>query len=321
MVPITGNTGLDGRIAIVTGAGRGLGREHALFLAHHGARVIVNDIGCRPDDADEEACVAQDVAAEIRAQGGEAVAFVGSAADFASARCMVQTAIDAFGGLDVLVNNAGNVRDRMLVNMSEADWDAVIDVHLKGHFAPTRWALAYWRDRAKANGAAVDASVVNTSSVAGLAGSVGQANYGAAKSAIATFTIVVAMEARRHGVRVNAIAPVARTRITQGTASQVAMEATIEADFDAFHAANISPLVAHLASPVCPVTGGVFHVAGRQIGLFSGWRIDGTVEAHGRWDLEALGEAIASLVEGRGAFPSTPMTQEAFADMVLQGAV
>src|SRR5580765_8077937 len=207
---------LSGKVAIVTGAGRGIGRAHALALAGAGAKVIVNDLGAALSGEGHDDTPAQQVADEIRAAGGEAAANGENVADFAGAERLVRQAVDELGRLDILVNNAGILRDRMLVNMDEADWDAVINVHLKGHFAPTRHAAAHWRDRAKA-GDQVRALVVNTSSPTGVFGNVGQTNYGAAKAGIANFTIVAAQELGRYGVTVNCIAPNARTRMTEDT--------------------------------------------------------------------------------------------------------
>ena len=207
---------LDGRICIITGAGRGIGREHALLFAAEGAKVVVNDLGGSLDGSSVEGTPAEQVVAEITAMGGEAVANHDNIADWEGGQRLINTAIEAFGDLHVLVNNAGILRDRVLVNLSEEDWDAVINVHLKGHFVPTRHAAAYWREQAKA-GKEVKASIINTSSTSGLIGNVGQSNYGAAKSGIASFTVIIAEELARYGVRANAIAPAARTRMTEST--------------------------------------------------------------------------------------------------------
>src|SRR6266540_6506265 len=207
---------LDGRVAIITGAGRGLGREHALLFADEGAHVVVNDLGGGPDGSGADESAAEAVAREIREADGEAVASGEDAASWEGAERLVQTALDAFGDLHVLVNNAGILRDRFLVNMTEQEWDAVIHVHLKGHFCPTRHAAAYWREQAKA-GKEVKASIVHTSSTSGLLGNPGQTNYGAAKSGIATFSYIASLELGRYGVRSNAIAPAARTRLTEQT--------------------------------------------------------------------------------------------------------
>ena len=207
---------LDGRVAIITGAGRGIGREHALLFAAEGAKVVVNDLGGGLDGSPDQATPAEEVVAEITAMGGIAVANHDNVATWDGGERLIQSALDAFGDLHVLVNNAGILRDRVLVNLSEEDWDAVINVHLKGHFVPTRHAATYWREQAKA-GKVVKASVINTSSTSGLLGNVGQSNYGAAKSGIASFSLIIAEELGRYGVRVNAIAPAARTRMTEST--------------------------------------------------------------------------------------------------------
>jgi NAD(P)-dependent dehydrogenase (short-subunit alcohol dehydrogenase family) len=205
----------EGRVAIVTGAARGIGREYALMLASHGAKVVINDIGGTSAGAGADASLAQQVANEIRAKGGEAIADSNDVSDWNGAKSMIDNAIEAFGRLDVLVNNAGILRDRTLVNMEESEWDTVIKVHLKGTFAPTRHAVAYWRDQVKRTGAPVDARVINTSSVSGIYGNFGQTNYGAAKAGIAAFTVIASLEVERYGVTVNAIAPVAHTRLTE----------------------------------------------------------------------------------------------------------
>ena len=251
---------LDGRVAIVTGAGRGIGRAHALELAAHGAAVVVNDYGVSLAGEGTGESPADEVVAQIVAAGGRAVANGADVADFAQAEAMVQQALDELGGLDVLVNNAGFVRDRMLVNTSEEEWDAVVRVHLKGHFAPLRHAAAYWRAEAKA-GRPRAARVVNTSSGAGLQGSVGQATYSAAKAGIAGLTLVAAEELGRYGVTVNAIAPVARTRMTEGAFPE--MMAGVDGGFDAMDPANNSPVVAWLASEESgDVTGRVIEIEG-----------------------------------------------------------
>jgi NAD(P)-dependent dehydrogenase (short-subunit alcohol dehydrogenase family) len=233
---------LDGRVVIITGAGRGIGREHALLFASEGAKVVVNDLGGNLDGSGDEASPAEQVAAEIRALGGEAIANHDNVADWQGGANLINAAVESFGDLHVLVNNAGILRDRVLVNLSEDDWDAVIHVHLKGHFVPTRHAAAYWREQAKA-GKTVKASIINTSSTSGLLGNVGQSNYGAAKSGIASFTCIIAEELARYGVRANAIAPAARTRMTESTPglSDVVAKPSDGAVFDAWDPANISP--------------------------------------------------------------------------------
>jgi NAD(P)-dependent dehydrogenase (short-subunit alcohol dehydrogenase family) len=258
----------DGRVVIVTGAGRGIGREHALAFAREGAKVVVNDLGGDTAGEGADLSPAQQTVEDIKAMGGEAVVNGDNVADFEGARRIVQTAIDAFGRLDTVVNNAGILRDRMLVNMTEAEWDAVIAVHLKGTFGPTRHAAEYWREQTKA-GNAVDARIVNTSSPSGLFGNAGQTNYGAAKAGIAAFTQICALELGRYGVTANAIAPVARTRMTENLGMGPAPEG---AQFDALDPANISPLVVWLGSNESKdVTGRVFLVAGDRIGVAEGW--------------------------------------------------
>ncbi len=280
---------LDGRIAIITGAGRGIGREHALLLAAEGAKVVVNDLGGAVDGSGDDRSAAEQVADEIRAAGGEAVASADDVTDWDGGKRLVDAAVSAFGDLHVLVNNAGILRDRVLVNMSEADWDSVIAVHLKGHFVPTRHAAAYWRERTKA-GAEVKAAVVNTSSTSGLLGNPGQSNYGAAKAGIAAFTIIVAEELVRYGVRVNAIAPAARTRMTEQTPGlgDIVQPPADPSSFDSWDPANISPLVAYLSTEQCPVTGKVYFIQGGQIRPFTPWTMGDTLEKQGRWTVAEL---------------------------------
>lgn len=293
----------EGRAVIVTGAGRGIGREHALAFAREGARVVVNDLGVAADGAGDDAGPAQAVVDEITALGGEAVANTDDIADWEGARRLVQTAIDTFGGLDVLVNNAGFVRDRMLVSAGEDEWDAVIRVHLKGHFAPTRHAADYWRTQAKA-GEPVDARIVNTSSGAGLFGSVGQGAYSAAKAGIAALTLVEAAELGRYGVTANAIAPAARTRMTEEVFAD--RMAAPESGFDANHPGNVSPLVVWLGSTdSSDVTGRVFEVEGGVISVADGWQHGPRVEQDARWEPAAVGPAVRKLLAQ--APPPTPV--------------
>lgn len=275
---------LDGRVAVVTGAGRGLGRQHALLLAAEGARVVVNDIDSEP---------ARAVVDEISSAGGEAVAAPGDVADWGTGEAVIDRAVATFGDLHVLVNNAGNLADRYLVNMTEDEWDGVVRTHLRGHFVPTRWAAAWWRARAEA-GREVRASVVCTTSTSGLQGNPGQANYGAAKAGVAAFTIIAAEELAHYGVRVNAVAPLARTRLTEsvpGLAAVVATPADPSA-FDAWDPANVSPLVAWLAAPDCPVTGRVFLAHGGKVQLFRPWSVEAEVEKAGRWSAAELDRAL-----------------------------
>jgi NAD(P)-dependent dehydrogenase (short-subunit alcohol dehydrogenase family) len=284
----------DGRVAIVTGAGRGLGRAHALELARQGARVVVNDLGVEPDGRGGSGGPAEEVVREIRAAGGEAVANGADVADWAQSAALVRAALDAFGRLDAVVNNAGFVRDRMFANASEEEWDAVIRVHLKGHFCVSRHAAAHWKDRAKTGGA-VDARIVNTSSGAGLQGSVGQSAYAAAKAGIAALTLVQAAELARYGVTANAIAPSARTRMTEGVFAD--MMRRPEQGFDAMDPANVSPLVAWLASAGSrDVTGRVFEVAGGALSVADGWRTGPRVDKGARFEADEIGAAIHELL-------------------------
>lgn len=290
---------LNGRVAIVTGAGRGLGREHALELARQGAKVVVNDLGTTLGGDGVSEGPAQEVVNEIIAAGGEAVANGADVADFEQAKAMIDQAVQAFGRLDILVNNAGFVRDRMLVNAEEDEWNAVLRVHLNGHFAPLRHASAYWREEAKA-GRTPDARVINTSSGAGLQGSVGQAAYAAAKGGIASLTLVAAQELGRYGVKVNAIAPSARTRMTEGPFAE-AMAAPAEG-FDRMHPGNVSPIVAWLASTDADITGRVIEVEGGKVTLEEGWNHGPTEDLGRRWEAAEAGERIRALV-ARGVAP------------------
>ncbi|WP_199431782.1 SDR family oxidoreductase [Qaidamihabitans albus] len=285
---------VDGRVVIVTGAGRGIGRAHALAFAREGARVVVNDIGAALDGSGLSRGPAQTVADEIEAAGGEAVASTDDIADWSGAERLVHTAVESFGRLDVLVNNAGFLRDRMLVNLAEDEWDAAIRVHLKGHFAPLRHAAAYWRAETKA-GRPPSARVVNTSSGAGLRGSVGQGNYSAAKAGIAGLTLVAAAELARYGVTVNAIAPAARTRMTeQAFADDMAAP---QAGFDAMAPENVSPLLVWLGSTEsAAVTGRVFEVDGGRVSLAQGWRHGPAEDKGARWEPAELGPVVARLV-------------------------
>jgi NAD(P)-dependent dehydrogenase (short-subunit alcohol dehydrogenase family) len=281
----------DDRVAIVTGAGRGIGREHALLLAAQGAKVVVNDLGGSMDGSGDDAGPAQQVVDEIVAAGGQAVANTDDVSDWSAAERLVQTAVDAFGRLDVLVNNAGILRDRMLVNMSEAEWDAVIKVHLKGTAGPSHFAARHWRERSKA-GEEVDARIVNTSSPSGIYGNAGQTNYGAAKAGIASFTIIAAQELARYGVTVNAVAPAALTRMTEG----LGMGQASDEQKEALSPRHIAPVVCWLASPLSRgVTGRVFDVTGRMLSVSEGWHRGPSLEQPDE-DPEVLGQAVLDLV-------------------------
>jgi NAD(P)-dependent dehydrogenase (short-subunit alcohol dehydrogenase family) len=288
----------DNNVAIVTGAGRGIGRSHALLLAAEGAAVVVNDLGGSSGGEGTDATPAQQVVDEITAKGGRAVANYDSVSSWQGAESMVQQAIDTFGGLDVLVNNAGILRDKMSFNMDEAEWDAVIDVHLKGHFAPSRFAAAYWRARSKETGEPANGKIVNTASESGLYGNAGQANYAAAKAGIASLTIVMARELERIGVRVNAICPVARTRLTEGVAGDF-MNAK-EGEFDRFAPENISAVAGWFASDLSAgVTGQVVKVMGGQVQLLRGWRPVTESTDDKPWTIEAIDAAAPVLFAQR----------------------
>jgi NAD(P)-dependent dehydrogenase (short-subunit alcohol dehydrogenase family) len=288
---------LEGRVAVITGAGRGIGREHALLFAAEGAKVVVNDLGGAMDGTGDDRTPAQQVVDEIKAMGGEAIANADNVADWDSAKGMIDAAVGACGDLHVLVNNAGILRDRVIVNMSEAEWDAVIAVHLKGHFAPLHHAAVYWREQTKA-GKTVKASVINTSSTSGLFSNPGQANYGAAKSGIATLSEIAAKELSRYGVRVNAIAPAARTRLTESTPGlgDIVAAPSEAGKFDIWDPANISPLVAWLATEGCPASGKVFFVQGGRVAVFQPWTMTNEIDKDDRWTVAELGAQMDGLV-------------------------
>jgi NAD(P)-dependent dehydrogenase (short-subunit alcohol dehydrogenase family) len=285
---------MDGRIAVITGAGRGIGREHALLFAREGAKVVVNDLGGAEDGSGADTGPAHAVVEEIKALGGEAVANTDNVADFDGAERLIQTAVDTFGDVNVLVNNAGILRDRMLVNMSEAEWDDVIRVHLKGHFAPMRFAAGYWREQSKA-GRPVNAAVVNTSSTSGLFNNPGQTNYGAAKTGITSLTIIAQRELERYGVRVNAIAPSAWTRLI---ATIPGVEAPDESgEWSSRDPSNIAPFVAYLCTADCPIKGRVFLVSGGDVYLFQPFAIIDEIHKDGQWTIEELQKEAAHLAD------------------------
>ena len=280
----------DGRVCVITGAGRGIGREYALMLAEQGAKIVVNDLGGDMAGAGEDATPAQQVVAEIEALGGEAVANGADVSDFDASGEMIRQAVEHFGRLDVLINNAGILRDRMLVNMDEKEWDSVIAVHLKGTFGPTRHAAAHWRELVKA-GETVDARIINTTSPSGIYGNVGQTNYGAAKAGIASFTVIAAMELERYGVTVNAIAPAALTRMTE----DLGMGQLDEETKASMHPRWIAPIVTWLASPEsAEVTGRVFQVSGRELAVAEGWHRGPTTEPTD--DPTEIGARVAALM-------------------------
>ncbi|WP_446221992.1 SDR family oxidoreductase [Nocardia sp. IBHARD005] len=285
---------LEGRVAVITGAGRGIGREHALLFAREGAAVVVNDLGGSNSGDGTDAGPAQEVVDEIVAAGGRAVANTDNVAGWQGAKGLVDQAISEFGRLDIVVNNAGILRDAFIAGMAEGQWDSVVAVHLKGHAAVLHHAAAYWKDQSKA-GEQPNAAVINTASASGITvPNAGQANYGAAKAAIAALTLVAAEELGRYGVRVNAIAPIARTRLTLATPGMGAMmaaeaeDAAADGGFDAFSPANISPLVAYLASEKCPITGNVFAVQGGAISELAGWHDVKTIETEGPWLIDDI---------------------------------
>jgi NAD(P)-dependent dehydrogenase (short-subunit alcohol dehydrogenase family) len=303
---------LDGRVAIVTGAGRGLGREHALLFASEGAKVVVNDLGGDQQGGGADATPAQQTVDDIRAMGGEAVVNGENVADWDGARRLVEQAVDTFGDLHVLVNNAGILRDRVIVNMTEDEWDSVVRVHLKGHFAPAHFAAAYWREQTK-SGREINAAIVNTTSTSGLFSNPGQANYDAAKSGIATLTQVMAKELVRYGVRANAIAPAARTRLTLSTPGLgEGMAVPDDGTFDVMDPANVSPMVAYLCTADCTITGETFVVAGGRVQRVQTWTLAEAIEQDRRWTVaELAGRAgeLASrlpLEQGHSGHPQYP---------------
>jgi NAD(P)-dependent dehydrogenase (short-subunit alcohol dehydrogenase family) len=291
---------LDGKVAVVTGGGRGIGREHALALARAGAKIVVNDLGASLAGEGADDGPAHAVVREIEKLGGEAVPNGENVADFAGAKRLIEGAVTAFGRLDILVNNAGILRDRMLVNMEEHEWDAVIDVHLKGHFAPTRHAAAYWRERSKA-GDHVAARVINTSSPSGVFGNVGQVNYGTAKAGIVGFTLIAAQELGRYGVTVNAIAPNARTRMTEAAFGEIPAP---EDGFDPADPANNSPIVVALcADEAQGITGQVFFVYGGVVNMLSGWEAGELFASEECWDPDVLLQELRDRLPGGAAPP------------------
>jgi len=286
----------DGRVVVVTGGARGIGRGHAKLFAREGARVIVNDWGAEVDGSGGSSGAAGEVVGEIRSEGGEAIANGEDVADWAGAGRLVEAALDTYGQLDVVVNNAGILRDRMLINMEEKEWDEVIRVHLKGTAAVSRAAAAHWRERSKGGGSN-DARIINTSSGSGLFGNVGQSNYGAAKAGIAAFSIIAALELERYGVTVNAIAPAARTRMSppQGRIRSVEIP---EGDFDPYDPENVAPLVVWLGSvESSAVNGRVFHVVGGEIYVAEGWRAGARIDKGARWSVDEIGPVVSDLLE------------------------
>ena len=280
----------EGRVAIVTGGGRGIGREYCLMLAAEGAKVVVNDLGAQPDGTGADLSPAAQVVAEIKAMGGEAVVNGADVSNWDQAKAMIDQAVSTFGRLDVLINNAGILRDRMLVNMTEAEWDAVVQVHLKGTFAPARHAAAYWRDLNKATGEPCNARIINTSSVSGIYGNIGQTNYGAAKMGVGAFTIIASRELRRYGVTVNAIAPGALTRLTENLGGSVTDERR-----ERMNPRWIAPIAVWLASEESSeVSGRMFEASGSVLAIAEGWHRGPTVEPVD--DPKKLGPIVKEMV-------------------------
>jgi NAD(P)-dependent dehydrogenase (short-subunit alcohol dehydrogenase family) len=296
----------EGRVVVVTGAGRGMGRSHALEFARQGAKVVVNDLGVAMDGEGGSSAPADEVVEEIRTFGGEAVADNNDASDWDGARSLIAHAVETFGSIDTLVNNAGILRDRMLVNMTDSDWDAVSRVHLKGTFAPTRWAAVHWRERTKA-GERNEGRVICTSSATGLYGNAGQINYGAAKAGIAAFAVIAAIELARYGVTVNAIAPMALTRMNEDLPFGQEVTSRFAEGFSPLAAENVSPLVVWLGSDASrDVTGRIFNVHGGYISVAEGWRAGPSVNKKARWDPEELSGVIPDLVAKAG--PTTDIS-------------
>ncbi len=287
---------LDGRVAIITGAGRGIGREHAILFAAEGAKVVVNDLGGGGDVSGTDLTSVEQVVADIRAAGGEAIGNGDDVSDWNGGRRLIRSAIDAFGDLDILVNNAGILRDRALVNMTEDEWDAVISVHLKGHFVPTRWAAAYWREQHKA-GSSRRRNLVHTTSTSGLFANTGQTNYGSAKSGVATFSQICAKELGRYKVTSNCVSPSARTRLTLATPGldDVVAAPTTSDRFDVWDPANVSPLVAYLASGACTFQGETFFIQGGTVKRVKPWELGEGLERNDRWTVSELATAMESL--------------------------
>jgi NAD(P)-dependent dehydrogenase (short-subunit alcohol dehydrogenase family) len=287
---------LDGKVAVITGAGRGIGRGEALLFADEGARVVANDLGGEWNGTGADSRAASQVVEEIKAAGGEAVPHFEDISEEAGAASLIAAALDSWGRLDVVVNNAGILRDRMVFNMSAEDWDAVMKVHLRGHFLVTRAASLHWRERAKA-GEEVRGAIVNTSSTSGILGNVGQSNYGAAKAGIAAFSYIVAMELARYGVTVNTIAPGARTRMTEKTFGELKLP---EGEFDSLAPENVAPMVAYLASDAAAhITGQVFYVQGGLVQLYQGWTPVAEIQRDQRWTPAELAKRMGELFEGR----------------------
>ncbi|ODU07724.1 MAG: short-chain dehydrogenase [Pseudonocardia sp. SCN 72-86] len=288
---------LAGKVVVVTGAGRGVGRDYALEFARHGASVVVNDLGGSASGDGADAGPAQAVVDEIRAMGGTASSNADDVADEAGAQSLIRTALDGFGRLDVLVNNAGILRDRTVANMSFDEWDSVVRVHLRGTFGPTHFALRHWRDLSKA-GEKVDGRIINTTSSSGLYCNPGQANYGAAKAGVAALTVITSREAARYGVKVNAVYPTAASRLTAGVLEKMGKGTPAEGEFDPLDPSNIAPVVVWLAGPQAEsITGRVFGVRGGRLTVAEGWSAGPIAEVDRRWTVEELDDVVPDLVE------------------------
>ena len=293
------------RVVVITGAGRGIGRGHALEFARQGAKVVVNDVGAQVNGDGSSTGPAGDVVEQIRAEGGEAIADGSDVADEEGARRLIESAIETYGDLHVLVNNAGILRDRMIVNMTPDEWDAVIRVHLRGSFLPLHFASRYWRERAKA-GDTVDARVINTTSSSGIYGNIGQVNYGAAKAGLASMTVIAAKELARYGVTVNAIAPAALTRMTENLGAKAKRSESEPGTFSPSDPDNVAPLVVWLGSPESrDITGRVFNIRGGTISVAEGWRAGPEMDNGARWDPSQLGAVIPELVARAAGNAST----------------
>lgn len=291
--------GLEGKVALVTGAGRGLGRSEALELARQGVRIVVNDFGKGRHGEDEADSPAEQMVEEIRAMGGEAVADHGDVADFEAARAMVQRGVDEWGSLDIVVNNAGFMRDRMIFSMTEEEFDSVVRVHLRGHFCTLRHATAYWRDRAKADGS-VYGRVINTASESGFGQGVGQPNYGAAKAGIISMTVTVALSMQKYGITANAIAPRARTRLTEDNNAFASNPVAADAEWDPLGPDNVSPLVAWLASPAAGhVSGNLFVVWGKTVRVMEAPRIAAQFTTEEPWTPDSVAGTVSPFFDGR----------------------
>jgi len=304
---------LEGRVAIVTGAGRGIGRAYALELAAEGASVLVNDVGLDPLGHGADKTPAEEVAAEIRSKGGKAIANTGDVTDWNGCKKIVDAAIEAFGDLHILVNNAGVLLHHTILTVTEEDWDKAIDINLKGDMAMTKWAMLYWVEKSKRDGAPVKASIIHTTSIGAMA-NFGNPSYSGSKAGVANLGLVAALEGEKYGIRSNVIAPGGRTRLTLALQGEERMNRKI-GNFDVADPANIAPLIVYLSQENCPLTGAVFHASGNQIGLFKQWPFMGTREARGRWTVEMLEEAMPGLVEGNFNKPSVATTLQSFIEI------